>query len=131
MNTSINAFVAAEHVADLRRAADRRSRSAGRFDSEPAATIELQLVDADRTQAVARLAELDDAPALTGSVLLALIDGEAVAGLSLNDQRVVANPFVPTHEVVELLRIRAAHLSGARAHRRLPRLPRLPRLRAA
>lgn len=124
MTTAFNALVAAEHVADLRRAAERDRRNR-RSDNRPTPTIELQLVDGDQAQAVARLADLDDAPQLTGPVLLALIDGDAVAGLSLHDDRVVANPFVPTSEVVALLRLRAEHLSGARTHRRFPRLPHL------
>ena len=67
---------------------------------------------------VRRLASLDDAPALTGQVLLALVDGEAVAALSLSDGRVVANPFLPTEAAVGLLRLRAQHLSVKRPRRR-------------
>ncbi len=49
--------------------------------------------------------ELDSAPTLLGQVVIALVDGDPVAGLSLVDQRVVADPFVATQEAVELLRL--------------------------
>jgi hypothetical protein len=45
--------------------------------------------------------------------------------VSLDDRRVVANPFVPTQEVVALLHLRAEHLSTARKCRPLRRIPRL------
>ena len=67
---------------------------------------------------VRRLAALDDAPVLEGQSLLALIDGEAVAALSLEDGRVVSNPFVRTEDAVALLNLRAEHLKGVSRRRR-------------
>jgi hypothetical protein len=120
MNTTISQLVATEHVADLRRAA-ARSRAAGfGFAEEYVPAVELRLVDA-QAPAVRRLAALDDAPDLTGPVLIALVNDDAVAGLALQDKRVVANPFVPTREVLALLRLRAEHVSGATVRRRWPR----------
>jgi hypothetical protein len=85
------------------------------------ATIQLRLAAPTDADVVRRLAELDDAPPIGGPTLLALSDGEAVAGLSLSDGRVVANPFVPTRDAIALLRLRAGHLSDGRrpARRRL------------
>jgi hypothetical protein len=88
--------------------------------------VALRLADPGEAHVVRRLAALDDAPELDGRVLLALIDGEAVAALSLRDGRIVANPFVPTQEPVELLRLRAVHVSG-RIGRRRPRAVFRPR----
>lgn len=79
--------------------------------------IELRFAHANEADVVRRLAELDSAPELTGRVVIALLNGEAVAGLSLLDERVVANPFVSTREAVALLRLRAEQLSGAATHR--------------
>ncbi len=118
MNTTLNQLLAAEHTADLRRAADRQRVSAGGSAEGHAATIQLRLGAPNEVDLVRRLAELDDAPELEGPVLLAFSDGEAVAGLSLCDQRVVANPFVPTRDAVALLRLRAEHMSGGRGRRR-------------
>jgi hypothetical protein len=88
-------------------------------------TVELRPAGAEEAGIVRDLAALDDAPALEGQVLLALIDGRAVAALSLDDGRVVANPFVPTAEVVAVLRMRAEQLSVAPRRRRLSRVARL------
>ncbi len=85
-------------------------------------TLALRFADDDDALAVRRLAALDDAPPLRGEVLLALVDGEAVAAMSLSDGRVVANPFLPTAETVTLLSLRASQLSGRPAPRRLARL---------
>jgi len=81
-------------------------------------TLVLRLAGADDAYHVRRLAALDDAPSPDGQTLLALIDGEAVAALSLRDGRVVANPFLPTEEVVSLLRLRASQMSPPRPLRR-------------
>jgi hypothetical protein len=93
------------------------------------ATIQLRPAAPTDAQNIRRLAELDDAPPIEGPVLLAFSDGEAVAGLSLRDGRVVANPFVPTRDAVALLRLRAAHLSGGRGSGRRRRLHHRFRLR--
>lgn len=81
--------------------------------------IELRLAEATDADVVSRLAELDSAPKLTGEVVIALVDGDPVAGVSLRDRRVVANPFVPTEEAVALIQLRAEHLSGPRERHRL------------
>ena len=74
--------------------------------------VALRIAERDEAAAVRRLAALDDAPALEGPVLLALMDGEAVAAISLIDRRVVANPFLGTRDLVQLLRLRAEHIAG-------------------
>jgi hypothetical protein len=69
--------------------------------------------------ALARLAELDSAKAPLDPVLLAESAGELVAAISLADAVVVADPFRPTADVVELLRARERQLrGGSRRHRR-------------
>jgi len=91
-------------------------------------TLALRVADADEAPVVRRLAALDDSPPLDGEVLLALVDGEAVAAVSLDDGRVVANPFRPTADTVTLLSLRASQLRrSSTGHRRA----RVPRLRAA
>jgi hypothetical protein len=52
---------------------------------------------------IRRLAELDSAEAPEGDVLLAEVDGELVAAVA-DDGSALADPFVPTAEVVGLLR---------------------------
>jgi len=57
--------------------------------------------------AVRRLAYLDSRRPLRGEVLVAFVDGEPLAAISLADGAVVADPFRRTADVVELLRLRA------------------------
>jgi hypothetical protein len=80
--------------------------------------IALRLARHDERALMRRLADLDDAAPLGGEVLAAFVDGEAVAALSLADGRSVANPFVPTADLLALLRLRAEHLSRAPRQRR-------------
>ncbi|HEY1274777.1 MAG TPA: hypothetical protein VGF25_07695 [Thermoleophilaceae bacterium] len=84
---------------------------------------------ADRAR-IAALAELDSRHAPVGLALLAEVDGRLVAAVGVADGAVVADPFVPTADVVGLLRIQASQERGAR--RRFSRRPRfVPVWRAA
>ena len=74
---------------------------------------------------VGRLAQLDSARDLRGDVVIGLVDGWAVAAISLEDHRVVADPFVRTADVAEMLRAYA--LSAATSGARRPRLSIVPR----
>jgi hypothetical protein len=125
ISTTLNSMVAREHQSDLREHARRWRLRSDRFAPPPASAVELRLARGDETGVVSRLADLDDAPELDGQVLLALVEGEAIAALSLADRRVVANPFVRTQHAVTLLRMRADHLLGARRRRRRRWIPRV------
>lgn len=59
------------------------------------------------------LAALDSAEPLAGAVLVAVIDGRPSAALSLDDDRVIADPFCATVAAVELLRLRADQIRAA------------------
>jgi hypothetical protein len=54
-----------------------------------------------------RLAALDDRRAPRGPALLAHVDGELRAAVGLVDGHAVADPFHPTAELVEILRLQA------------------------
>lgn len=128
MISMLTEMVAAEHRADLRRAAERPA-SRTSLDERHTPRIELRHARPADAGIVCALAELDDAPPLEAPVLLALMDGGAVAALSLADGRVLADPFVATAHAVSLLQLRAEHLASSRVRRR--RRWRLPRLRLA
>lgn len=66
---------------------------------------------------LAGLATLDSRPALRGPALLAEVDGVARAALDLSDGSVAADPFAPTTELVELLRLRARGIAAAEGGR--------------
>lgn len=61
-----------------------------------------------------RLAALDSADVPAGPLLLALVDGHARAAVSVADGSAIADPFHPSAEIVDLLRVRAAGLRGRR-----------------
>jgi hypothetical protein len=63
---------------------------------------------------LADLAALDSAAPLHGDVLVAEAAGATVAALSAADGRAVADPFTPTADVVDVLRVRALGLRPAR-----------------
>ena len=60
------------------------------------------------SQRVWRLAALDDRRAPVGPALLAYVDGELRAAVGLADGRVIADPFHPSAELVEILRFQAS-----------------------
>jgi hypothetical protein len=62
--------------------------------------------DEDET-ALRRLAELDSQAPLAGPAIIGEIARTPAAALSLDDARVVADPFQPTAHLIQLLRLRA------------------------
>lgn len=83
--------------------------------------------DADRNR-VLELAELDGRAAPRGEALLAESGDRLVAAVGVSDGVAVADPFVPTRDVVELLRLRAEQ-ERERALGRGPLLGRLMLIR--
>jgi hypothetical protein len=76
-------------------------------------------------RALRDLAALDSARPVAGDALVAESRGEAIAALELETGRGIADPFVPSAEAVEVLRVRAGQLDGhrrPRTHRRVHRL---------
>lgn len=69
-------------------------------------------------RALARLAALDSSEQLAGDALIGELGSRPVAALSLTDGRVVADPFVATGPVVQLLRLRAHQIEVPRGARR-------------
>ncbi len=81
----------------------------------PSPVIAIRAATVDDVADVRRIATLDSAPVPAGDLLLGIVDGVPLAALSVDDPAtVVADPFHPTVEVVELLRIRAGRLRAAR-----------------
>ena len=73
--------------------------------------------------ALENLARMDSQRPLTGDVLLAEQNGVIVA--ALGGERLIADPFRPTADLVALLRVhagRTAHVDGNRSRVRAPRL---------
>ena len=74
--------------------------------------ITIRVATAADELVVRRLAVLDSAFPPTGEVLLAEIGRELWAAVSVDTGHAVADPFRPSGDVVELLRLRASRLRG-------------------
>jgi hypothetical protein len=88
---------------------------------------------ADDELALTRLAVLDSAPAAPAQpLLLAEVNGELRAALSLSDGSAIADPFFPTADLLDLLRVHARAINGRSRGRRQRRpLARIGQLRTA
>lgn len=75
--------------------------------------IAIRPAKAEDAPTVRKLSELDSARPLPGDVLLAEVDGHAVAAVSLDTGQAVADPFVPSAPAVGLLGVRARQLRAA------------------
>jgi hypothetical protein len=62
--------------------------------------------------ALARIAALDSATVPAGELLVAEADGALVAARSLGTGAMIADPFRPTADVLELLAVRAASMAA-------------------
>jgi hypothetical protein len=130
VNPFLSNELAGEHIRDLRDQAARTSRGrAGKRaeDADRFAGVTVRHFAERDINAIRWLAALDDKPLPTGGVLVAEMDGELVAALPLDGGQALADPFKPTADIVELLRMRARQLHERGNTRRYPRL----RLRAA
>lgn len=76
----------------------------------PAGSLTLRLARDDDARELRALAGRDSARELTGIVLAAELDGAILAAASLEDERVIADPFTPTAGLVEVLRLRLRQL---------------------
>jgi hypothetical protein len=107
-----------EHQRDL----DRRTTAAyyARTLPEPAEerqeAVVLRLCRVADDGALERLALLEGRPAPTGRYVVAEVDGDVVAAMSLVSGAVLADPFRPTAELVPLLELRASQIAPE-AHR--------------
>jgi hypothetical protein len=117
MNPSeITSRMAQAHTSELRRrAATLRLAGSTSDTTQPTAAVvslTIRFADSLDGRALATLAALDSAEPLQLPALVADVEGELHAALSLVDRSVVADPFHPTLELVELLRARADQLSA-------------------
>jgi hypothetical protein len=80
-------------------------------------TIVIRRAGAADIRVLARIAALDSAQVPGADSLIAEVGGVPVAALDLADGHVVADPFAPTADVVELLRLRASRVRKQHAGR--------------
>jgi hypothetical protein len=118
MHPLLNQGLAHAHQQDLLESAARSRRALpigrGRRASVPTIRwqgLTLRLATSADGSALARLAELDQAVRPADPVLLGEVMQRPFAAMSLKDGRVIADPFIPTAELVELMRLRARQIS--------------------
>jgi hypothetical protein len=80
---------------------------------DPTQSVIIRLASCEDGELLEHLAALDSARRPVGPVLIAERDGHPVAALALSDDRPIADPFLPTADVVELLRLRARQVQPA------------------
>ena len=118
---------AQSRVAELRSRADRERLLRGADSPRDRLTlVTIRYADSLDNRGLAALAVLDSAAPLRLPALVAEVEGELRAALSLSDASVIADPFRPTLELVELLHTRAQQLAAqprgrARTWLRAPR----------
>jgi hypothetical protein len=126
ISPQLNLRLARERADELRRAegpqasANRRAQPRTRIASDR--IVKLRLGAPGDEFPLARLAALDSSEPLAQPVLLADVDGYLLAALALTDGAVVADPFHPTADLVQLLRARAWQLDWSSRRRRRWRL---------
>jgi hypothetical protein len=75
------------------------------------AAVLIRLASVADEPTIARLAALEERPELPGGErLVGELEGRVVAALDVRSGRSVADPFVPTSGIVELLGLRAAQV---------------------
>lgn len=104
--------------------------------TEPTNQVVIRLARPDDQFSLQALAELDSKEVPGGATLIAEQRGRPVAALSMANGEAIADPFVPTREILELLRLRASQLrprlaphgfsARRRSMRRRPIQSRLP-----
>jgi hypothetical protein len=70
-------------------------------------TISIRAATAGDGRTLMRLAALDSSPMPFGPTLIAEVDGEPQAALSLRDGRAIGDPFHRTAELIGLMRLHA------------------------
>jgi hypothetical protein len=82
------------------------------------ASITIRAAGPQDVQALRRLAQRDTRALPEGELLVALVDGEARAAISVASGETVADPFYRTEELVGMLTLRSSLLRGTTVRRR-------------
>ena len=93
-----------------RRPSPRRSRAAAATVTPDQPAVLIRRASAADAPALASLSALDERELPAGERLIGELGGRIVAALEVCSGRAIADPFVPTTGVVELLGLRAAQV---------------------
>jgi hypothetical protein len=116
VNPFLSNEIAKQHIGDLRRQARAQRVPEGSEPLPDDDCLTVRMAAPRDVDAVRLLAALEGVNMPRGDVLVAQVGGEVVAALPLEGGRAIADPFRPSAEFVELLKVRArqlARLGGA------------------
>lgn len=114
MHPAIHQQLALDHILSLRREAEahRLAREASRRRPQPVRTAVQLRLSACRDE-LEKLAALSERQLRGGDWLVADLNGEPVAAVSLEDGSTVYDPFKPTAQAVSLLKLRRKQVLAA------------------
>jgi hypothetical protein len=98
---------------NARRARYAAMRQADDLTAASAQNVVIRTADAGDVLALMNLSDLDSQPLPAGRVLVAEVDGQIRAALSVESGRVIADPFQSTVNLRALLRLRADQLQSS------------------
>jgi hypothetical protein len=102
----------------------QRELDRGRAPHAPGKSLKIRYATADDAPLLERLAKLDSSRPPRGVVLMAIVDGEPWAAVSLDDDHLIADPWRPSGELAFLLHQRADGIRRAEQGE-MARLPRV------
>jgi hypothetical protein len=111
MSTSLTSSIASDELVGTGSVAAPDEGQTFAVESRSQA-LALRLAQTADASPLKRLAQLDEQPDLSGEVLLACFGSELVAAISVDDGRVIADPFVATSDAISVLELRAHQLVG-------------------
>ena len=103
-----------KELADTRATELREWAARGRPRQVASANVVVRRANERDASALAALAALDGVEAPVGTTLVAEVDGSLRAALPLDGGRAFADPFRPTAQLVELLKLRAQQICADR-----------------
>jgi hypothetical protein len=110
----------ADHLATLRRDAQRPFRSSAGRGAADTSDVVLRLCRVGDDSQLERLAALEGRPVPFGRMVVADVRGRVVAALPLGGGHALADPFVRTAHLMPLLELRAAQLRDPASRRLAP-----------
>jgi hypothetical protein len=88
------------------------------INGQPETSITIRAAGPEDGEALRRLAQRDSRAIPDGELLIALVDGDARAAISLASGETIADPFHRTQELVGMLTLRGSRLRGETRQRR-------------